>query len=376
MAAPTDLGEAPSATIQTEDLDPDDLRTLARDADVVSIAPVMPTRLIEPVPAGASSGGGPAAASTTAWGISAVKADVSTFDGSGVTVAVLDTGIDAGHLAFQGATLHQQDFSGAGNGDVNGHGTHCAGTIFGRSVGGTRIGVAPGVQQAFIGKVLGNDGRGDSEMIFRAIQWAVDGGAHVISMSLGFDFPGLVEHLHQNEGLPIPLATSLALEGYRGNLRMFDALMGMIRARGAFGLGTLVVAASGNESQREVDPDWEIAAGLPAAAEGVISVGALQQDGSSFSVASFSNTLCQMSAPGVNILSAKAGGGLFCLNGTSMACPHVAGVAALWWQAIAQLPVPRTAGTVLARLLSGARTGVFSAGVDVADRGAGLVTAP
>ena len=65
--------------------------------------------------------------------------------GNGIVVAVLDTGIDKNHPAFSGAQIIEKDFSGEGNGDQHGHGTHCAGTILGRTTGGKRIGVAPGV---------------------------------------------------------------------------------------------------------------------------------------------------------------------------------------------------------------------------------------
>ncbi|MDP8974040.1 MAG: hypothetical protein M3N45_12950 [Actinomycetota bacterium] len=59
-----------------------------------------------------------------------------------------------------------------------------------------------------------------------------------------------------------------------------------------------------------------------------------------------------------------------------MACPHVAGVAALWWEAVRATPVPATARTVLAKLLASARTETFAPDVDVPDRGVGLVAAP
>jgi subtilisin family serine protease len=272
-------------------------------------------------------------------------------------------------------TLVEEDFSGSGNGDKQGHGTHCAGTIFGRDIDGTRIGVAPGVQKAFIGKVLDDDGRGDSDMIFKGIQWAVQQGAQVISMSLGFDFPGLVKDL-TDDGWPADLATSAALEAYRANLRMFEALMQMIRSREAFGTGTVVVAAAGNESHRDVNPDYEIAVSLPAAAEGVVSVGAAEQSADGLKIARFSNTLPQLSAPGVNVLSAKLNGGLRSLSGTSMATPHVAGVAALWWEQVAASPLPASTAAVTAKLFANAATGAFAANVDVADRGLGLVQAP
>ena len=82
-------------------------------------------------------------------------ADTSSCTGNGIVVAVLDTGIDASHPAFAGVEVIQKDFTGEGDGDQHGHGTHCAGTIFGRNVNGTRIGVAMGVKKALIGKVLG-----------------------------------------------------------------------------------------------------------------------------------------------------------------------------------------------------------------------------
>jgi subtilisin family serine protease len=87
----------------------------------------------------------------------------SPFTGHGVTVAVLDTGIDAEHEAFQGVELIQQDFTGEGNGDGHGHGTHCGGIIFGQKVNGFRFSVAPGVRRALIGKVLASDGSGSTE---------------------------------------------------------------------------------------------------------------------------------------------------------------------------------------------------------------------
>ena len=123
------------------------------------------------------------AATATAWGVTAVGADTSPFTGAGIVVAVLDTGIDAAHPAFAGVQLVTKNFTSEGPSDLHGHGTHCAGTIFGRDVGGTRIGVARGVKRALIGKVLGQGG-GSSDKIVNAINWAVESGAQFVNVGV------------------------------------------------------------------------------------------------------------------------------------------------------------------------------------------------
>lgn len=364
--------ETPPAqlSIQVEALDKSEIKALANEADVVAIAPAMPMKLIEPV-----SGDGQAqpTAGTSTWGVNAVGAATSPFTGDGVVVSVLDTGIDPGHPAFAGVTLIQKNFTTAGPDDEHGHGTHCAGTIFGRDVDGTRIGVAPGVTKAFIGKVLGPGG-GSSDQIADAINWAVENGTHVISMSLGIDFPGFVEIL-ENNGFPTEAAVTKALEGYRANVMLFERLASFIRARGLFGQTALVVAAAGNESRRNANPPYEIAVAPPAVSEGVISVAALGESAAGLVVAPFSNTFANVSGPGVGVVSAKLGGGLMAMSGTSMATPHVAGVAALWAEKIMKAG-PLTGVEWTARLIGSATRNGLAPSVDPADIGAGLVRAP
>jgi subtilisin family serine protease len=368
-AAPSTAAPSMPVAVEIEDIDRVRAATLARTKEVVAVAPVMPMKLIEPVATDVTAQ--PAAGA--AWGIDAVGATASPFTGDGVIVAVLDTGIDKNHPAFAGVELIRKNFTTAGENDQHGHGTHCAGTIFGRNVGGTRIGVATGVKRALIGKVLGAGG-GGSDQIVQAIQWAVSNGATVISMSLGIDFPGFVKEM-ENDGLPTELATSVALEGYRKNVLLFERMAALLAAQGEFMQASLIVAAAGNESRRDQNAKFEIAVAPPAVADGIISVAALGRAQGGLTVASFSNFGARVSGPGVEITSAKLGGGLTGMSGTSMATPHVAGVAALWAQKLTV--AGQLSGQLLAdKLVGSATTTGLKAGFDPADVGAGIVRAP
>ena len=350
------------------DLSPSERADLSRDPRVRAIAAPMPMKLIEPV---ASEDAAPAGEGST-WGVEAVGATHSPFDGSGITVAILDTGIDPNHEAFRGVDLVQKNFTSGSDDDEHGHGTHCAGTIFGADVDGLRIGVARGIERALIGKVLGPDG-GSSATIAEAIQWAVSEGAHVISMSLGIDFPGFVDDLVNLNGLDINPATSIALEQYRANINLFSALMETVQAQGVFGQGTVIVAASGNESDR---PNFEIAVAPPAAGTGVVAVGALEEGAAGFSVARFSNTEVDVSGPGVGVVSAKLGGGLASSSGTSMATPHAAGVAALWADKLLQTTGRVESQPLIAQLIARSSLAPLAGGFLEADVGTGIVQAP
>ncbi len=365
--------EMDDAVIEIEEtvLNKKQAHDLRRDPRTQAIAPPMPMMLIEPVSESDDDSADDSENGAT-WGVNAVKATQSDFDGSGITVAVLDTGIDPDHPAFAGVDLVQRNFTQGADNDENSHGTHCAGTIFGKDVDGTRIGIARNIKRALIGKVLG-EGGGSSATIAQAIQWAVGEGANVISMSLGIDFPGYVDFLVNNRNLEVNPATSLALEAYRANINLFSQLSALVKAQGVFGEGTIIVAASGNESRR---PEYEIAVAPPAAGTGIIAVGALQNDSGGLSIASFSNNQVDISAPGAGIISSVPGGGLGTKSGTSMATPHVAGIAALWAQRQLQSAGRIKESVLAARLIASGTMGPLADGIEAEDAGTGLVQAP
>ena len=198
------------------------------------------------------------------------------------------------------------------------------------------------------------------------MQWAVQEGANVISMSLGIDFPGIQKRLMMR--LKPEPATSMALEGYRTNVQLFERMAALVSAWAPFGQATIIVAASGNESKR---PEYQIAAAPPAVSSGFMCVAALDQN---LKVATFSNTGVNVSGPGVGILSAKPGGGFQTMSGTSMATPHVAGVAALWAQKLKSINA-LSPGFLFSQVQAQA-TQANLQGYDFFDMGSGLVRAP
>lgn len=308
----------------------DEAANLEREKEVVATVPHM---LLTHVAASATDA--PDAAADDAeppdmsWGIRAVGAeDLPRTAGADVRVAILDTGIDLTHPAFAGIdfTGCSKDFVGGGVQDRDGHGTHCAGTILGRDVTidrkgqqrQVRIGIARGITQPLIARVLGSNG-GSTESLLRGVSWAFDKKAHVICMSLGINFAQQVDH-HVAKGRKRPEAYGLALADYRKVLLVFSAIVDQAAAQGD---GPLIIAAAGNSSDR---PEYAIDVEPPAASPGVLSVGALNSD---LSVWKHSNQLPNLVAPGARIWSAAIGGGLCPADGTSMAAPHVAGLAAL-----------------------------------------------
>jgi subtilisin family serine protease len=330
----------------------------------------MPTRLITPQDNGEVTEG-----SGGNWAIAAVGADKTKFTGAGVSVAILDSGIDRNHPAFAGMNIVPKDFTGEGDEDTRGHGTHCAGIVFGRDVGGARIGVARGITTAFSVKVLKKDGSGDTGMLIEGLQWAARRKVDIASMSLGLDFPGMVAD-RIRKGWPEELAISQGLVAYRANLRIFDALMNLLKTQGGLSTAPLIIAAAGNQSRRRERSDFRIGLSLPAAALDVISVGAVSREGDHYRIADFSNAWPVLCAPGVDIVSAWPGGTLRSSNGTSMAGPVVCGVAALWLEKLRKSGRRVDATGLAARLRSSAtRSGLLDP-FDPADYGEGMVAAP
>ncbi|WP_156401935.1 S8 family serine peptidase [Agromyces sp. Soil535] len=243
---------------------------------------------------------------TYAWGLKAVRAvppilHTAPWSGTGIRIAVLDTGIDLGHPDFVGRVLASQSFiPNQAVQDGHSHGTHCAGTAAGikKPPGGQRrYGVAHGAR-LLIGKVLSNSGSGTSGQILAGIDWAIRQGAHVISMSLG----------------------SAVAVGQTYFVYYEQAAVAALNA------GSLIVAAAGNSGWAPV--------GAPANSPSVLAVAALDQ---SLQRASFSCVALNggggeinVAAPGVATYSSVPvdKGSYGFKNGTSMATPHVAGIAA------------------------------------------------
>jgi thermitase len=216
----------------------------------------------------------------------------------GVPVGIVDTGIDGGHEDLAGkvsacAAAADGVVTEGDCADGEGHGTHVAGTI--GALANNRVGVA-GVafnSPLIVCRALGGpDGSGTVADVAACIRWAHVRGAKVISMSLG----GPSSHT---------LAEAAKTAYARGGRS-----------------GSLLVAAAGNDGDATVE--------YPAGLDQVVSVAAI--DGGD-RVAPFSNENAdvELAAPGVDILSAKLGGGYVRMSGTSMATPHVAGAAALLW---------------------------------------------
>ena len=240
------------------------------------------------------------------WGIKRLKADrlwAAGFTGKGVLVGHLDTGVDGTHPALKGAIGKFAEFDMAGDQvpnapptDSDEHGTHTAGTIVGRAGLKGAFGVAP---QAQLASAMVIEGGQVIDRILAGMDWLIGEGVHILSMSLGL----------------------------RGFTPAFQAVIDALRAA-----NVLPVIAVGNEG-----PNTSRSPGNYA---NVLSVGAMNTGNR---VADFSgsqrfnrpiNPLCPaLVAPGVGVLSCVPGNKYKTMDGSSMATPHVAGLAALLLQA-------------------------------------------
>lgn len=210
--------------------------------------------------------------------------------GQGVTVAVLDTGIDETHPDLDGQIAGTQDFTRSpfGSRDKQGHGTHCAGIVAGSDNQTGIVGVAPQAKLLAV-KVLGDDGSGDGHSVAAGITYAVGRGADILSLSLG-----------SPEGDP----------------RIRTALEFAVRS------GCFVICAAGNDGRPN-------SVGYPAAWDDLaVCVGAIGPDGK---LANYSSQGRQVdcAAPGTDVLSCWPGSRYAKLSGTSMATPFVTGCVAL-----------------------------------------------
>jgi subtilisin family serine protease len=221
-------------------------------------------------------------------------------------VAVLDTGMDLMHPDFAGRSITSRSFiPGQPVQDGHGHGTHCIGTACGpKSPSGTRrYGVAHEAE-IFVGKVLSDQGSGDDSGILAGIEWAVANQCAVISMSLGADV-----------NAPHPPYN--------------------VAGRRALRRGSLIIAAAGNNADRPSNPGF---VGVPANSPDILAVGALDNGLrlAWFSARSLPSRGGQLdiAGPGVDVYSSWPMPMRYnTISGTSMATPHVAGIAALAAQA-------------------------------------------
>ena len=278
------------------------LAGLRSDDRVATVAGAPQFNLIKPMRVAAAT-----LKTDITWGIKALGVTElwkQGLTGKGVRVAHLDTGADGTHPALRTAIVSFAELDAFGRvvkpspaaHDTGEHGTHTAATIAGRQVQGRSVGVAPNAE---IASAIVIEGGNVIARLLGGMDWALTQGVTVLSMSLGL--PGFLED--------------------------FVPVTRILRTR-----NVLPVIAAGNEGAGRTRSPGNYAEAL--------SVGAVNEQ---FIVAPFSSSqrfarksdpiVPDVVAPGVDVISAKPGGGFQSMDGTSMATPHVAGLAALLFEA-------------------------------------------
>ncbi|HSW03031.1 S8 family peptidase [Aquabacterium sp.] len=302
----------------------DGLEAMRKHKAVTAVSEANSLRMIRPIPytasAAASAPSKPEKGPT--WGIRALKVDAlwaEGLSGAGVLIGHLDTGIDGAHPVLDQAIEKAAVFDMFGQEgkaskpptDSDDHGTHTAGTIAGRPFKKVHVGVAPKARLLTAEVIEGGDA---IARVLGGMEWALQNGARVLNLSLGWpnyvdSFLSIIDALRANECLPVIAAGNEGEGSTRSPGNYVQAL-----SVGAAGPSARVPGFSGSEVMvRDVD-----------------------------------SIVPDIVAPGVDIWSAAPGGGFQRMQGTSMATPHVAGLAALLFEAFPDASVAQVESAIFA----------------------------
>ncbi|NOR48587.1 MAG: S8 family serine peptidase, partial [Methanosarcinaceae archaeon] len=285
---------------------PDVIEELANRDDVAQVIPDFEVHLVED----SVVVGGVDVLATTAWGVEKINApqvwdliyNGININGTGVNVSIIDTGINYNHPDLASNYIGGYDFVNKDTDpmDDNWHGTHVAGIVAGTGVDGTKTGVAPG-SNLFGVKVLNADGNGSYSDVIDGVQWSIDNGADIVSLSLGGPHESSMTTMVNN----------------------------------AIAAGVLPVIAAGNSGSNASTiecPGDEFYATTVGSTNSNDTIAPSSSRGPVTWIGD-TYTKPDVTAPGVNIISTNYPSGYATKSGTSMATPHVSGAAALILQA-------------------------------------------